>query len=313
MNKANRILVIVFLTVIFAVLGFYGWFLYSKKTSKTAKPSLPNVSSLNAVNLPGKLFGPEEATKANKLDNQKIIDWTNKYRADENLPALTLNTNLAAAAQAKTDDMFAKQYFEHTSTTGVTTGQLVLDEGYNYKVTGQNLALGDFKDEKDLVDAWMASPGHRANIMNTEYTEIGVAAGLSDYQGRNTWIAVQEFGKPAPNCTTPSSITVNQIDTDKAKYQTLSNNLSQDSADAQSFFDQANAKIAQGNQIYAQTHSKAKAQPYWDEGSQLQKQAQAKLAEAQQIDAQMKDLYNKINDLVNRYNVEVNSYNYCIK
>lgn len=314
MNKANRLLIITFLTVIFAVLGFYGWHLLGKRAPNSDnKTGLPSVSGLNAANLPGKLFGPEQTTRAYRLDNQKIIDWTNKYRADENLSALTLNTNLANAAQAKTDDMFENQYFEHISPSGKTPAQLVLENNYNYKFTGENLALGDFDDEKELVDAWMASPGHRANIMNKDFTEIGVASDLSDYQGRNTWISVQEFGSPAPNCQTPSSTTAKQIDLNKAEYQTLAATLSTLSSEAQTLAEQANLKITQGNQIYEQTKSKTKAQPYWDEGEALREEAQEKVTEAQEIDLQMKALYLEISNLVEAYNIQVNAYNKCIE
>jgi len=312
--KANRILIIIFLTVIFAVLGFYGWYLLSRKNTDSKNTTgLPTISGLSAENLPGKLFGPEQQTKAYRLDNQKIIEWTNKYRADENLPALTLNEHLAAAAQAKSDDMFQNQYFEHVSLTGKTPAQLVLENGYNYKFTGENLALGDFKDEKELVDAWMASPGHRANILNKDFVEIGVASDLSDYQGRTTWISVQEFGQPAPNCQTPDSSIAKEIDEKKADYQTMSSELATLSDEAQTLAEQANAKITQGNQIYEQTKSKTKAQPYWDEGEDLKKQAQAKLLSAQQLDAQMKTLYQEIGELVNQYNAQVGEYNNCIK
>ena len=65
---------------------------------------------------------------------------------------------------------------------------------YPYLAAGENLALGDFKNANELVAAWMASPGHRANILNGVYRDIGVATGFDAFEGRKTIIVVQIFG-----------------------------------------------------------------------------------------------------------------------
>lgn len=315
MNKSTKILIGTLVTLTVLALAIIGWLLYGKKTDSPNLTSwaLPKISELGTSNTPGQLFGPEVSTKARNLSPDKIIEITNKYRIEEKLAPLTKNEILFKAANAKINDMFAKQYFEHVSPSGVTPAQLVLKSGYNYKVTGENLALGDFKNEQELVDAWMASPGHRANILNPDYKEIGVATGINDYQGRNTWLAVQEFGVQAPNCANPDKYVSDSIDSKKAEYLDLSNQMSNLAKEAQSLLDQSNQQIAQGNTIYSQTHNKTKAQPYWDEGQKLRNQSQSKLTEAQKIDAQLKDLYNQIDTLVIEYNTEVNSYNKCVK
>ncbi len=114
--------------------------------------------------------------------------------------ALSKNAKLTSAATAKANDLFEKQYFEHVSPTGESAADLVIAEGYNYRIVGENLALGDFKSEKELVDAWMASEGHRENILKKDYQEIGVASKLSKFEGRITWVSVQIFGTRAPEC-----------------------------------------------------------------------------------------------------------------
>lgn len=301
---------IVFIAVILVFIGIYGWRLFNKKIISDV---LPSKNVLNAVNLPGQLFGPSKLVHALNLDPNKIIEWVNHYRAEENLPLLTLNDKLLAAATTKEKDMFTKQYFEHVSPDGKTPGELVLEAGYDYKTTGENLALGDFKDEKELVDAWMASPGHRANIMNTLYTEIGVASGLNDYQGRNTWISVQEFGLPQAICPAPDNNLSQTIDTKKQDWKDLNETLTETAAAAQTLAKQANDQMNTGNQIYEQTHSKTKAQPYWDQGDVFRKESIQKLAEAQTIDAQLKSLFSEIDTLVNKYNAQVATYNNCIK
>lgn len=273
-----------------------------------------NRSYGNSINLPGKLFGPISPTRAKNLDPDKIIYWTNKYRADNYLPALTKNTNLTTAATAKVDDMFAKQYFEHVSPSGVAPADLVKQSGYNYKTTGENLALGDFKDEKDLVDAWMNSPGHRANILNIDYTEIGVASKLDNFEDRRpTWLSVQEFGKPLPNCPAPDPNTLNDINSKKAEYDSLISQINTLNNEAASLNEQANSKIQQGNDIYAETSDAAQAQPYWDEGNSLRAASQAKSNEANQKIEQSNTLSAEIKSESDTYNAQANTYNECIK
>ncbi len=130
-----------------------------------------------------------------------IVVATNNARNDNGgLKALTENTLLDASAKKKLDDLFTKQYFEHVSPTGVVLGDIASAVGYEYIVIGENLALGNFSSGQEFVDEWMKSPGHRANILNTRYQEIGVAVRKGMYQGKETWIAVQHFGKPTSSC-----------------------------------------------------------------------------------------------------------------
>lgn len=110
MTKFHKILAAVILLVIVGLLAFGGYYLYRHKNA---------LSNLND-NLPGTLFGPKSAQKATELSPDKIIYWTNYYREQNGLKDLTKNDLLTEAAQKKVDDMFAKQYFEHTSPTGVS-------------------------------------------------------------------------------------------------------------------------------------------------------------------------------------------------
>ena len=77
---------------------------------------------------------------------------------------------------------------------------LAEEVGYNYIVMGENLAYGDFKNDNALVQAWMDSPLHRANILNSKYSEIGLAVGKVNFKDKETWLAVQHFGKPLSGC-----------------------------------------------------------------------------------------------------------------
>ena len=146
------------------------------------------------------------------LTQSGTIYWTNIQRKDNNLPALTENPKLNAAARAKLDDMFKLQYFEHTSPSGIGAADLAENAGYKFIVIGENLALGSFKNDKELVQAWMDSPGHRANILNSSYQEIGVAVGKGVFEGETTWLAVQEFGRPLSDCYQPDPALKNKIE-----------------------------------------------------------------------------------------------------
>jgi uncharacterized protein YkwD len=261
---------------------------------------------------PGPLTGPKSSERAKNLSAEKIIYWTNYYREKDGKKDLSQNSQLTAAAQEKVNDMFTRQYFEHVSPTGESAADLVIAEGYNYRIVGENLALGDFKDEKDLVDAWMASPGHRENILKSDYQDIGVASKLSTYQGRLTWISVQEFGDLAPNCSFPDPTLKNTIDQKQAQYDSLGAKIQKLYNDGDSLIAQGNEKIKEGNLIYQRTHDRSKAQPYWDEAKRLQNQGQAKIDQANDLIKNYNQLKSEINSFIYQYNSQVNQYNQCI-
>jgi hypothetical protein len=135
------------------------------------------------------------------LSVKGIVDHTNSQRKlNNNLPELKINEKLNQSAMKKVEDMFKRQYFEHDSPDGRGVGDLVDDASYDYIVVGENLALGNFEDDKKLVQAWMDSPGHRANILSGKYSEIGVAVGQGFFNDRKLWLAVQHFGAPKSLC-----------------------------------------------------------------------------------------------------------------
>ena len=314
MTKSTKILISLFVFLIILALSGIGWILFNKKIPKNLQDiKLPAISQIGTANTPGGLTGPTESVKAKTLSADKIIALTNEYRAKANLPALKKSILLTQAADIRTKDMFDKQYFEHTSPDGTKPSDVVLKVGYDFSVTGENIALGDFENEQDLVDAWYASPGHRANILNPEYTEIGVFSDLDAFQGNNKWISTQEFAKMAAKCTKPNQQLSTEINQKTTEYKNIQTQLDTLNQETQSLIDQANQKIAQGNTIYKQTHSKSKAQPFWDEGQKLSDQVKTKTIQIAQIDTQLKDLFNQINDMVNQFNTQVSSYNKCIK
>jgi hypothetical protein len=104
---------------------------------------------------------------------------------------------LSSAAQAKLQDMFAKNYWDHTSPTGEKAWIFIDKTGYSYSVAGENLARG-FVSADGMVDAWMDSPTHKKNILDKDFRETGIAVGNGVINGKSATVAVQLFGKPSP-------------------------------------------------------------------------------------------------------------------
>ncbi len=125
-----------------------------------------------------------------------VVDKTNIERKELALPPLVRNSVLDAAAQLKADDMAKNSYFAHYSPAGVSPWHWFNEAGYRYVHAGENLAV-HFTDSKEVVEAWMDSPTHRANIVNQNYREIGVGTARGTYDGYETVFVVQLFGTPA--------------------------------------------------------------------------------------------------------------------
>jgi hypothetical protein len=129
-----------------------------------------------------------------------VVDKTNKEREGQKLPPLVRNTVLDKAAQLKADDMAKNGYFAHYSPAGVSPWHWFNEAGYSYVHAGENLAV-HFTDSKEVVEAWMLSPTHRANIVNQNYREIGVGTARGTYEGYDTVFVVQLFGTPGQVAT----------------------------------------------------------------------------------------------------------------
>lgn len=137
------------------------------------------------------------------LTRDNVFHWTNVERERLHLSPFVLSDELNAAAGQKLDDMFALQYFDHVSPLGLHASDLATNTGYEFIVIGENLALGNFLSERELIMGWMNSPGHRANILSPRYSDIGIATGQDVFQGQTVWIAVQIFASPLSACDKP--------------------------------------------------------------------------------------------------------------
>lgn len=123
-----------------------------------------------------------------------LVSLTNQQRANLGLSPLHYNDKLSQAAAGKANDMFANDYWAHNSPEGKTPWDFIVGAGYRYVYAGENLAK-NFSDSNGVVDAWMASPSHRENIVRPEYDEVGFAVVNGKLQGEETTLVVQMFGK----------------------------------------------------------------------------------------------------------------------
>lgn len=126
-----------------------------------------------------------------------LVEKANESRAEIGENQLVMNDVLSAAAQLKANDMAAKGYFSHVSPDGTSPWFWIQKAGYAYTDAGENLAV-NFMDSDEVHNAWMNSPGHRANILRNGFTEIGIATASGTYNGRSAIFVVQYFGKPRP-------------------------------------------------------------------------------------------------------------------
>jgi hypothetical protein len=134
------------------------------------------------------------------ITSDELLQDSNAERAKDNLPALSLNDKLDQAAYLKAKDMFANNYWAHNSPSGVTPWAWFAAVGYNYDKAGENLAK-NYVDTQATVNAWMASPTHRANILNADYKDVGFAVMDGTLNGQPTTLVVAEYGEPVSVAT----------------------------------------------------------------------------------------------------------------
>ncbi len=158
---------------------------------------LSEIISLNPqFSNPAMIYPGQKVTipdiSAVKTVEDEVVRLVNIERSKNGLQALKSNWQLARCARYKSQDMINKNYFAHNSPTYGTPFDMMKAFGLKYSAAGENIAKGQ-RTAQEVVNAWMNSPGHRANILSPAYQEIGV--GLArDSAGRALW--TQMFIKP---------------------------------------------------------------------------------------------------------------------
>lgn len=138
-------------------------------------------------------LGPIDTAYSSAITIDNVINLTNQSRVQNGLTELRANEKLRIAAQNKADDMLANQYFAHNTPDGRTPWDFIKASGYSYILAGENLAV-DFVEAENVEDAWMNSPGHRANILNKDFEEIGIGIAQGQFEGHTSIFVVQMFG-----------------------------------------------------------------------------------------------------------------------
>lgn len=272
------------------------------------------------ISLPSPLRGPISDVSSTGLNSEEIIALTNVERVNDGQSALVENKFLDEAASNKADDMFNNQYFEHVSPIdNKDVTYFVLEENYQYAYVGENLALGNFKNDQEMVQAWMDSEGHRENILNRDYTEIGVAVKKGLFEGRETWIGVQIFAKSAPNCMMPDQSLSQSIEEFELQYKIVyeyEKDIDVLRQESQSLITEGNNMVLQGNKIYEETGDTSLAQTYWTQGKDKYDLGVRKNDEANQLVEKINNLnieYESIQLKIKEYNKQIDQYNECIK
>lgn len=136
---------------------------------------------------------PQILGYASQIPIEEIIKQTNSKRVEAGLQPVQYDEQLSKAAAAKASDMLARDYWAHVSPQGTQPWYFITAENYPYRYAGENLAR-DFADPTSIVKAWMDSPTHRENLLNSRYQDIGVAVVDGKLDGRETTLVVQMFG-----------------------------------------------------------------------------------------------------------------------
>lgn len=148
------------------------------------------------------------------IEQPDLITLTNQERAQNGLLPLKENHELDVAATAKAQNMFQENYWAHFAPSGKSPWDFIHGSGYQFTYAGENLAR-NFTNSQDIMTAWMNSPSHKENIVNTHYQEIGIAVVDGTLLGQKTTLVVQEFGTPVealaenntPTQTSPPQVT----------------------------------------------------------------------------------------------------------
>ena len=132
----------------------------------------PQISDPNLI-YPGQVLQIPQLDRAVTSYEAEVIRLVNEIRRENGLNPLTANWELSRVARYKSQDMADNRYFSHTSPTYGSPFQMIKAFGLSYRTAGENIAMG-YSTPQAVVDGWMNSSGHRANILNASYTQIGV-------------------------------------------------------------------------------------------------------------------------------------------
>lgn len=145
---------------------------------KAANPQIPNFDLI----YPGQIIQVPTLDTSVSDYEQEVIRLVNEIRQKNGLKALSYDWELSRVARFKSQDMKDNRYFAHNSPVYGTPFQMIRNFGISFRSAGENIARG-YSTPQAVVNGWMNSSGHRANILNAGYTHIGVGY----VSGGNYW------------------------------------------------------------------------------------------------------------------------------
>ncbi len=232
-----------------------------------------------------RLLDREISLSSPTFDRMKIFHATNGFRLAVGIDPLEESTIMDAIAKRRVIDMQQLQYFGHLSATPYGADDMAQYFRYRYLRFGENIAFGSFPSEKSVVQAWMNSPGHRANILSEKFHEIGIASEPLEHSGREGIIIVEVFGLPIEDCPTIDRTLLEDMAAEESHIGLL-----QKAADEiRNLMGQVNISTEQGFRDFALYH-------------------RAHEALADNIEFR----HNLILEMNDRYNAQVRTYNGCI-
>ncbi|WP_142415693.1 CAP domain-containing protein [Hathewaya massiliensis] len=163
----------------------------AKPVKPTAKPATPVTKPTTPAPKPATsavkpVANPTTQTSSNFSQyQQEVLNLVNAERAKAGLKPLKLNAELNKVATLKSQDMATKNYFSHTSPTYGSPFDMMSKFGISYRTAGENIAMGQ-RTPSEVMNGWMNSAGHRANILNGSFTDLGVGI-AKDSNGRLYW------------------------------------------------------------------------------------------------------------------------------
>jgi len=285
---------ITFIFFLFALIWF-AVFVVQKNLLDYGLEQLPEIekSLTNSItDIEKKIYNPPPLVGKENIPNSfltkaGVLKWTNIQRTEtESLPSLLQNNKLDEIAMERLEDMFEKQYFDHISPDGIGASDVAQKIGYEFISIGENIALGNFKDDQALAQAWMDSPGHRANILNNSYTEIGIAVKKGFYEKQETWIGVQIFARPLSACPSLNQALKNEIEKNQNQITILEN----EAAAMRKELERINPRNKKDTETYNQ-----------------------KVDEYNALVKEINNLIKKQKNLISEYNNQVDSRNECVQ
>ena len=143
--------------------------------------------------------GGQVLAYATSMSSSGLLSSTNSARSQNSVKSLKINSKLAAAAQAKANDMANRNYWSHNTPEGKSPWTFVVAKGYSYQKLGENLAAG-FSNEQATVNGWMGSAPHKENLLDSAFSEVGFGwannANYTSAGGGPMTIVVAFYGKP---------------------------------------------------------------------------------------------------------------------